>query len=222
MLYGANGYTGALIAREARARGLSPVLAGRDAGKIGALATELGLEARVFGSGDADEIAGHLSGVSLVLHCAGPFSATSAPMVEACLRHIDFLDVEVATDVQDNYRGKKGDMAVFFNIVEGPQYFVHELTVEGIEHLDKASIMSVLSSAPRPSASERAATSSAWTMPPSRAAIRAAAVIASRAHFASCAATSTLSPRRGSSTPLSLVPKTSLIASTGHASTHAP
>ena len=28
LLYGANGYTGALIAREARRRGLSPILAG--------------------------------------------------------------------------------------------------------------------------------------------------------------------------------------------------
>ncbi|HET9765594.1 MAG TPA: saccharopine dehydrogenase, partial [Thermoanaerobaculia bacterium] len=35
LLYGAYGYTGELIAREAAARGLRPLLAGRDAGRGG-------------------------------------------------------------------------------------------------------------------------------------------------------------------------------------------
>ena len=43
LLYGANGYTGELIAREAAARGLQPILAGRNAGKLATLAGELGL-----------------------------------------------------------------------------------------------------------------------------------------------------------------------------------
>jgi short subunit dehydrogenase-like uncharacterized protein len=93
-IYGANGYTGELIAREAKARGLSPVLAGRSAEKIGPLAKELGLENRIFPIGDAREIAGHLDGIGLVLHCAGPFSATSAPMIEACLAaKAHYLDI---------------------------------------------------------------------------------------------------------------------------------
>jgi short subunit dehydrogenase-like uncharacterized protein len=41
MIYGANGYTGELVAREAVHRGLKPVLAGRSAAKIEALAAEL-------------------------------------------------------------------------------------------------------------------------------------------------------------------------------------
>ncbi|GAH28047.1 unnamed protein product, partial [marine sediment metagenome] len=49
MIYGANGYTGELIAREAARRGLKPVLAGRSREKIELLARELGLEARGFG-----------------------------------------------------------------------------------------------------------------------------------------------------------------------------
>ena len=49
LLYGANGYTGTLVARLAVARGERPVLAGRSAGKVAALADELGLEHRVFG-----------------------------------------------------------------------------------------------------------------------------------------------------------------------------
>ncbi len=80
LIYGANGYTGELIAREAAHRGMRPILAGRDAAKIEPLARELGFEWRAFDLEHPD-----LSGVQLVLHCAGPFLHTSAPMVNACL-----------------------------------------------------------------------------------------------------------------------------------------
>src|SRR5687768_1948697 len=89
MIYGANGYTGELLAREAARRGQKPVLAGRSAERIEPLARELGCEARVF---DLDRI--DLTGVALVVHCAGPFSRTSAPMVRACLdRGVHYLDI---------------------------------------------------------------------------------------------------------------------------------
>jgi short subunit dehydrogenase-like uncharacterized protein len=89
LLYGANGYTGTLIAREAARRGERPVLAGRSAEKIEPLARELGLDARIF---DLDRI--DLRGVEAVLHCAGPFRRTSAPMVEACLdAGVHYLDI---------------------------------------------------------------------------------------------------------------------------------
>lgn len=94
MIYGANGYTGELIAREAARRGLRPVLAGRRQDGVAALARELGLEARVFSLDDVDALAGQLAGQALVLHCAGPFSATAAPMMEACLRAgVHYLDI---------------------------------------------------------------------------------------------------------------------------------
>ncbi len=80
MIYGANGYTGELAAREAARRGLKPILAGRNAATIGALAAELGLPHRAFPLETPQ-----LDGVSAVLHCAGPFVRTSRPMVEACL-----------------------------------------------------------------------------------------------------------------------------------------
>src|ERR1700733_672928 len=48
MIYGANGYTGRLVAAEAKRQGLNPVLAGRRARPTEKLATELGLPARVF------------------------------------------------------------------------------------------------------------------------------------------------------------------------------
>jgi len=43
MLYGANGYTGKLIAAEAARRGLKPVLAGRNRDALDALAVPLKL-----------------------------------------------------------------------------------------------------------------------------------------------------------------------------------
>src|SRR5579884_4031194 len=78
LLYGANGYTGRLIAREAVVRGLRPVLAGRNAEAVGKLARELGLEQRIFSLDrrDAGPTAG-LDGVKAVLHCAGPFAHTA-------------------------------------------------------------------------------------------------------------------------------------------------
>jgi short subunit dehydrogenase-like uncharacterized protein len=85
MIYGANGYTGELIAREAVQRGLSPILAGRNAEAVGRLARELGLQSRVFSLNDPQGTAAELYGVKAVLHCAGPFVHTSAPMVAACL-----------------------------------------------------------------------------------------------------------------------------------------
>lgn len=85
MIYGANGYTGELIAREAVRRGLRPVLAGRRRDKVSPLADELGLEARAFGLDSPDQVAQQLAGIDLVMHCAGPFSVTAAPMMAACL-----------------------------------------------------------------------------------------------------------------------------------------
>lgn len=94
MIYGANGYTGELIAREAARRGLAPVLAGRSGEKIESLAHELGLEARGFDLGDAAQVVEQIAGHQLVLNCAGPFSATAEPMLEACLRaRAHYLDI---------------------------------------------------------------------------------------------------------------------------------
>jgi short subunit dehydrogenase-like uncharacterized protein len=89
MIYGANGYTGALIAREAAKRGHRPVLAGRNADAVGRLAAELKLPHASF---PAD--AAVLENVGLVLNCAGPFSATAMPMMQACLKAgAHYLDI---------------------------------------------------------------------------------------------------------------------------------
>ncbi|MFE9745919.1 saccharopine dehydrogenase family protein [Saccharothrix saharensis] len=97
MVYGAYGYTGTLVAELAVRRGLRPVLAGRDAAKVRALAERLGLEHRVFG---LEEAARALADVDAVAHCAGPFSSTSGPMVDACLTSkTHYLDITGEIDV---------------------------------------------------------------------------------------------------------------------------
>lgn len=94
MIYGASGYTGELIAREAVRRGMRPVLAGRSAERVRPLAEELGLPHAAFALDDAGTVAAALGEIDLVLHCAGPFSQTAAPMMEGCLQaRAHYLDI---------------------------------------------------------------------------------------------------------------------------------
>jgi short subunit dehydrogenase-like uncharacterized protein len=94
LIYGATGYTGELISRRAVERGLRPVLAGRSDAPLQRLASELGLRHRVFPLEDAAAVDAGLDGIGAVLHCAGPFSRTSGPMVDGCLRRgVHYLDI---------------------------------------------------------------------------------------------------------------------------------
>ena len=87
LIYGANGYTGELVTRYAVERGMKPIVAGRNAIAVEAIAKKYQLEYRVFSLDEGYRIDSTLQNVDLVLHCAGPFSVTSQPMVEACLRN---------------------------------------------------------------------------------------------------------------------------------------
>ena len=87
LIYGANGYTGELITSYAVQRGLKPMLAGRNAIKIEELAKKHHLDYRVFSLDETSRLDAALQDVEMVLHCAGPFSLTWRPMVEACLRN---------------------------------------------------------------------------------------------------------------------------------------
>jgi short subunit dehydrogenase-like uncharacterized protein len=96
MIYGAYGYTGELAVRRARQLGLAPVLGGRDAEKLAAVAERWGqgMPTRAFGLDDEAALDAALAGIGVVLHCAGPFSATSAPMAAACRRTgTHYLDI---------------------------------------------------------------------------------------------------------------------------------
>src|SRR5271170_2808124 len=84
MIYGAAGYTGTLIARHAHERGHRPLLAGRNATAITALAEHLDLPRRALALDDVD----------LVLNAAGPFLHTAAPLAEACLAAgVHYVDI---------------------------------------------------------------------------------------------------------------------------------
>ncbi|MGK2859322.1 MAG: saccharopine dehydrogenase family protein [Thermoanaerobaculia bacterium] len=114
MIYGANGYTGQLIAREAVKRGHKPILAARSASALEPLARELSLTASVFALDDPARLDRALAGVDVVVHCAGPFVHTSAPMVDACLRtKTHYLDItgEIAVFEAIHRRGAEATAA---------------------------------------------------------------------------------------------------------------
>lgn len=120
LLYGANGYTGQLIAREARQRGLQPILAGRNDDGVAAIAAETGFDSLVFELEDAVAVNRALRGISVVLHCAGPFSATSQAMIEACLENgCHYLDITGEISVFANAH-KQSDEARHADIVLMP------------------------------------------------------------------------------------------------------
>jgi short subunit dehydrogenase-like uncharacterized protein len=94
MIYGAAGHTGALIAQHARERGHRPVLAGRSAPAISALAGQLGLPHRAAALDDPAALGAALAGVDLVLNAAGPFLHTAVPLAQACLdAGVHYLDI---------------------------------------------------------------------------------------------------------------------------------
>ena len=100
LIYGATGYTGRLIAEHAVERGLRPVLAGRRKDAVRVMAERLGCRYRVFGLEDREALAKGLDGMAAVLHAAGPFSATSAPMAEACIAaRVHYCDITGEIDV---------------------------------------------------------------------------------------------------------------------------
>ncbi len=114
LIYGANGYTGELITRFAVERGLKPILAGRKEAAIRELAEKYGFEYRIFSLEDTAALDGALQEVDLVLHCAGPFSITSMPMVRACLRnkkHYTDITGEISVFEACAAMGKKAEEA---------------------------------------------------------------------------------------------------------------
>ena len=101
LLYGANGYTGELIARHAAQYDLHPILAGRREEVLKPLATKLNYPYKVFDVVDSNTLLSALREVKLVVNAAGPFQFTAKPIIDACLQTgTHYLDVN-------------GDIAVF-------------------------------------------------------------------------------------------------------------
>ncbi|MFI1510679.1 saccharopine dehydrogenase family protein [Streptomyces sp. NPDC020597] len=101
MVFGAYGHTGRFVVTELGERGFRPVLSGRDADRLEALAHETGWEARPASVDDPDSLDRALAGAAAVINCAGPFATTAAPVIEAALRaRIPYLDV--AAEIEAN------------------------------------------------------------------------------------------------------------------------
>jgi short subunit dehydrogenase-like uncharacterized protein len=103
LIYGSYGYTGALVAKTAVDEGKSPVLAGRRAEAVEAQAVELGLDHQTFSLEHPTTIKQTVSDFDAVLNCAGPFSSTATPLIEACLESgTDYLDIAGQIDVLES------------------------------------------------------------------------------------------------------------------------
>ncbi len=110
LIYGANGYTGKLIAGEARAGQASVVLGGRNPNKLKAVAAPLDLPWRAFDLADRTRLDAALKDVAVVLCCAGPFSATARPMADACLRSgAHYLDITGEIDVFESLAARDAE-----------------------------------------------------------------------------------------------------------------
>lgn len=104
MIYGAYGYTGELIARQAISRGHRPLLAGRRREELDKLSKELDLPNVCVSLDEPERLREALARVAVVCHAAGPFVHTSAAMVDACL------------DAQTSYVDITGEIVVFRTI----------------------------------------------------------------------------------------------------------
>ncbi|MFD1831330.1 saccharopine dehydrogenase family protein [Streptomyces desertarenae] len=102
-VYGAYGHTGRFVVAQLRERGFTPVLSGRDAGKLEELAAAYGSEpdVRPASVDDPASLDRALAGAAAVVNCAGPFAVTAAPVIEAALRAgIPYVDV--AAEIEAN------------------------------------------------------------------------------------------------------------------------
>lgn len=94
LLYGANGYTGELIARYAKDYQLVPVLAGRRKEVIEPLAKKLGVPYLIFDLDDSTALENILKDFKVVANCAGPFQFTAKQIIEACLKtNTHYIDI---------------------------------------------------------------------------------------------------------------------------------
>jgi short subunit dehydrogenase-like uncharacterized protein len=105
LIYGANGYTGRLIVKEAIAKGLRPILSGRNAD-----AREFGLEVRPAALDSQGALDGIFEGVTAVINCAGPFSRTARVVADACMRtKTHYLDITGEIGVFEMLAARSGE-----------------------------------------------------------------------------------------------------------------
>jgi hypothetical protein len=95
MVYGATGHTARFVVDELLQRGLTPVLAGRSAERLAAVAARhAGLDHRAVGLDDSVVLRKAIADVGVVVNCAGPFLDTALPLAQAAVEvGSHYLDV---------------------------------------------------------------------------------------------------------------------------------
>ncbi len=111
-VYGAYGHTGRFVVAELFRRGWTPVASGRDANALVALAQAFpGLETRVATIDDPAALDRALAGTRALVHCAGPFLDTGAPLLDAALRaRIHYLDVAAEQRATDATHARDAEL----------------------------------------------------------------------------------------------------------------
>jgi len=100
LIYGATGYTGSMIAEQAKEAGLNFVIAGRNKEKLDELAETLNVRAHAFAVDDTQTLNRHLDEIAVVLNCAGPFAHTSESLMRACIvQGVHYLDITAEINV---------------------------------------------------------------------------------------------------------------------------
>ncbi|MGV9796772.1 saccharopine dehydrogenase family protein [Mycobacterium sp. NPDC003449] len=106
LLYGATGYTGIMVAEHATKLGLRPVLAGRSVDALRGLAARLDCPYVVFDVDDRAAAEAALSGMTVLLNCAGPYLRTARPLMQAAIATgVHYLDIAAELD---SYRLAEG------------------------------------------------------------------------------------------------------------------
>lgn len=100
LIYGATGYTGTMICREAANKGLSFEIAGRNEEKLAALAAELQVPYHAFSVNDTAGWEAGLKGKTVLLNIAGPFSETADQAMDACIKFkVHYFDITAEVDI---------------------------------------------------------------------------------------------------------------------------
>jgi short subunit dehydrogenase-like uncharacterized protein len=171
LIYGAYGYTGRLVAKVAKERGLRPVLGGRKPQPLEGLADELELESQAFLLDSREIVERRLREVDAILLCAGPFSRTFRPVLEACLATgTHYLDITGEVDVLESLALRDEDArtanvallpGVGFDVVPSDCLAVHlarrlpgatklELAIEALGSVSRGTALTMLEQIGRP------------------------------------------------------------------------
>lgn len=105
MVYGAYGLVAKKLLRKLRTLPVETIAAGRNKKKIESVAKEFGLKSRVFDLDSIEGVVHHLSGIDLLINCAGPFTKTSKILATAALR------------AESHYFDCAGELSVFKDLL---------------------------------------------------------------------------------------------------------